>query len=266
MKGNHYTLGYYQSFGEYEEPQFRISLADKLSFVPHMHTQIEMIYVLEGNIEVTIDSRCEKVSKGELVLVAPYRIHSFKSDEANQCMVAIFEAQMLPEVEQALKNRMPKNPFFKYKEVQEELEACIEGILYYKDQSKALSLKGYMYILFGILFRYLELEEGKTKDKESLEQILGFIEKNYDKPIMLGDVARGVGYSKYYISYLFNQHIGYKFLEYINFLRVNKAKRLLNTSMKITEIAYECGFESTRSFYRAFDRYCGMTPKKYREI
>lgn len=259
-----HTVGYYQNFEESKNPQFRINIAEALTFVPHMHTQVELICILKGKLAIKIDQRVQELHTGDIALVAPYRIHSFQSVESNQCLIGIFEAELVPELAQIFKNKIPLDPFIKNKN-EAEMERMIKKIIKYENKDKDLIFKGSMYTLLGILLEQIVWIENEQSYREGIEKVLEYIGTHYDSGILLDDVAQGVGYSKYYISYLFNQHIGHRFSDYVNFLRVNKAKQLLQTRMSITEIAYECGFESARSFYRAFAKYCEMTPKQYRQ-
>ena len=62
-------------------------------------------------------------------------------------------------------------------------------------------------------------------------------------------------------------YYGSNYSELVNKLRVEEAKRMLSdadTTMTMEEISYSAGFANRQSFYTAFDKYCGMTPKKYR--
>lgn len=265
MEEKIHKVGYYQNFEESKEPQFRINIAEALTFVPHMHTQVELICILKGKLTIKIDQRAQELNTGDIAIVAPYRIHSFQSTEPNQCLIGIFEAELVPELAQFFKNKIPLNPFIESKR-EAEIERMIKKIAQYEKKDKDLIFKGSMYTLLGMILEEIVWIENEQSHREGIEKVLKYIGAHYDSGMLLEDVAQGVGYSKYYISYLFNQHIGHRFSDYVNFLRVNKAKQLLQTRMSITEISYECGFESARSFYRAFAKHCEMTPKQYREI
>lgn len=82
--------------------------------------------------------------------------------------------------------------------------------------------------------------------------------------ITLSSVADALHISRYYASHLFSElEVGFN--EYINSLRITGAcERLKNTKLSISEIAYEVGFGSIRTFNRAFLKVSGMTPRQYR--
>jgi AraC-like DNA-binding protein len=76
-----------------------------------------------------------------------------------------------------------------------------------------------------------------------------------------------MGMSAGHFSRTFKEEVGEKYVEYIAKVRLAKAKRLLlETDMKIDEIAEQVGYWGRNSFIRIFRRYEGTTPAKYRSI
>ena len=71
--------------------------------------------------------------------------------------------------------------------------------------------------------------------------------------------------SQSYVSKIFSQKLHYSFPDYINTLRVHKAKILLrDTDRKILEIMMECGFRNQGNFNRVFRKATGLSPVEYR--
>ncbi len=92
-----------------------------------------------------------------------------------------------------------------------------------------------------------------------------FIEENSSGKISLNEVAKLVGISPTHLSEKFKQVTGIKFVDYVAGVRFAKAKTLLETTeLRITEIAFEAGFQSLSQFNRVFKRLCGSTPRVYR--
>jgi AraC-like DNA-binding protein len=73
--------------------------------------------------------------------------------------------------------------------------------------------------------------------------------------------------NKHYLSQAINENLKMNFFEYINFLRINEAKKLLATEKKLSikEIAFQIGYNNKVSFNKAFKNITGVTPGKYRE-
>jgi AraC-like DNA-binding protein/ligand-binding sensor protein len=102
-------------------------------------------------------------------------------------------------------------------------------------------------------------------EPDSVRKARNYIEENYDRPISLKEAAGVVNTSVRYFCKVFKNYTGITFVDYLTRLRIEKSKSLLlNPHKRISEIAYEVGFESLTQFNRSFKKYAGMTPTKYR--
>lgn len=91
------------------------------------------------------------------------------------------------------------------------------------------------------------------------------IDEGFREELSLGDVARRVNVSAGYFSMLFKKATGLNFVDYVARLRVEKAKNLLqNPRFRISEVAFEVGFQSLSQFNRTFHRIAGTAPRTYR--
>ncbi|MGI6011323.1 MAG: helix-turn-helix domain-containing protein [Ruminococcus sp.] len=80
-------------------------------------------------------------------------------------------------------------------------------------------------------------------------------------------LAKIVGLSPAYFSFIFKQETGYSPREYITNIRMSKAKLLLiQTNKSITEIAFEVGYASNASFTNLFTDKVGCSPKTFRKL
>lgn len=103
-------------------------------------------------------------------------------------------------------------------------------------------------------------------EHELVDKALDYINKNYYKKLSLEDVADRLHISRNYLCSLFKEETGYKFCEYINIQRVNRAKELILENKKNLEyISYECGFNSQSHFCTTFKKFVGCTPKAYKK-
>jgi YesN/AraC family two-component response regulator len=93
-----------------------------------------------------------------------------------------------------------------------------------------------------------------------------YIRQNLQNDVTLTDVAKAACTSTFYICKLFKRHTGVNFTEYVSRLRVERAKELLaNPNLRISEIAYEVGFQSLTHFNRIFRKMEGQAPTAYRD-
>ncbi|MFN0066962.1 MAG: helix-turn-helix domain-containing protein [Limisphaerales bacterium] len=92
-----------------------------------------------------------------------------------------------------------------------------------------------------------------------------YIAEHQADPLSLGEVARAVNTSSFYFCKLFKKATGLNFTEYVSRVRVERAKNLLlNPNARVSEVAYEVGFQSLTHFNRIFRRLVGQSPTDYR--
>ena len=92
-----------------------------------------------------------------------------------------------------------------------------------------------------------------------------FIREHQAENLSLGQVAKAVNTSTFYFCKMFKKITGVNFTDYVSRVRIEKAKDLLlNPNLRISEIAYEVGFQSLTHFNRVFKRILGQSPTEYR--
>jgi AraC-like DNA-binding protein/ligand-binding sensor protein len=92
-----------------------------------------------------------------------------------------------------------------------------------------------------------------------------YIEEHQGEDLSLLEVAKAVNTSSFYFCKLFRKITGINFTDYLSRLRIERAKNLLlNPNLRISEIAFEVGFQSLTHFNRVFKRILGQSPTDYR--
>ena len=92
-----------------------------------------------------------------------------------------------------------------------------------------------------------------------------YIEKHKTEPIALADVARAAGASVFHFCKVFHKSTGLTFTDYVARVRLEDARtQLLNPNRRVSEIAYEVGFQSLTQFNRMFKRIFGQSPTEFR--
>jgi ABC-type sugar transport system substrate-binding protein/AraC-like DNA-binding protein len=109
------------------------------------------------------------------------------------------------------------------------------------------------------------LTGGKGR-KRLIERIVEYVDKNYTSPLSLKVLGYQYGITAAYLGQLFKKQTGYTFTNYLNALRVRKAKKLFQyTALKANEIADEVGYNDPNYFYTVFKKYTGIYPSEYRK-
>ncbi|MBQ9282221.1 MAG: helix-turn-helix transcriptional regulator [Treponema sp.] len=100
-----------------------------------------------------------------------------------------------------------------------------------------------------------------------VSQCIDYIYDNLHEKISLDDLADVSGVSTSYISKLFHSEVGITIAQYIQKKRVDAAKNLLLfTEYSISDISNYLQFSTESYFISVFRKYCGVTPKKFREV
>ncbi len=100
-----------------------------------------------------------------------------------------------------------------------------------------------------------------------LRKAIDYLKEHYNEQVTLNEVARNIYVSTYYISRMFKKELGKNFVDYLNEIRIEKAKELLkDVQYKAYEIAEMVGIPDAHYFSKLFKKYVGVTPTEYREM
>ena len=100
-----------------------------------------------------------------------------------------------------------------------------------------------------------------------VQQVVNYIDERYFEEVSLKTLSQKYNINSSYLGQIFTKEVGYSFSEYLNKIRNMKAKELiLNTNMKINDIAKEVGYYETSYFYRKFKEFYGVSPATLREF
>lgn len=100
-----------------------------------------------------------------------------------------------------------------------------------------------------------------------VEKIQTYMQHNYQKNLTQDFIASLFYLNRSYLSTLFKQKTGMKFIDYLNDIRIEKSKELLrDSSRKMYQISKNVGYDNPKYFFRIFKKKTGMTPEQYREL
>ncbi|MCM0647326.1 response regulator transcription factor [Clostridium swellfunianum] len=109
------------------------------------------------------------------------------------------------------------------------------------------------------------VNEEQSSISPIVQQVISHIDKHYGEELSLKTLAQKYNINPSYLGQVFNKEIGESFSDYLNKIRNEKAKELLlNTNLKVNEIAVKVGYIDTSYFYRKFRDYFGISPNTMR--
>lgn len=120
--------------------------------------------------------------------------------------------------------------------------------------------------MLNMLQMYLYDKETMDYGSSLFHSIFAYVQLNFMQNISINDIAYACSCSTSTVSHLFKKNTDHSVKAYVVKLRIEQAKKLLQTSdLPINTIAAICGFENTNYFSFSFKKVVGNSPKEYRE-
>lgn len=146
-------------------------------------------------------------------------------------------------------------------EIQSVLSEVSESMV---DIYKQTNLSQLMNYIQKLLMKIMSsLEYGDQHDQ--MKRLEDFILRNYHKHLKLEMLAEIFNYNSAYLGKLFKNHTGEYFNTYLDKVRIENAKKLLNQGLKVYQVAEQVGFTNVDYFHNKFKKYVGSSPSTYRK-
>jgi len=235
-----------------------------LDFPTHLHQQPELYHLLEGTAIVTVDRETYRLEAGDLAVILPHRLHSYARVGETLAQLCIAELSLLGEYAPVLMRHACADPVVRAPDVHPDIPHSLEALSGPLPEPLA---KAYLAVIFGRILENLALEPVQPQEEEDLlPRAMRYLQENIRETLSLERVACALSVSKYRLSRLFSSQVGLSFSAVVNALRVELAQSMLREArLPVTQVLYACGFESERTFYRAFQTHCHMTPRQFRQ-
>ena len=242
--------------------------------VPHFHKNYELLFPTAGASHVMIDGTEYVLNEGQAVLVHPFQIHSIRIESDAQLWCSVFSAQIVGGLNAILEGNKPRSPVFcPSAEViaffLREMRTYFDDWRSWRELTRTQQMAAKA-ALYAIGCEYISKTEFFPDRKDGKAENLAadvarYISQNYKNDITLQNVAKELGYSYQYLSKMFRALFGINFKTLLNQYRVERALRMLQeTSLPITQVAFESGFQSLRSFNHVCVCTFGRTPTELR--
>lgn len=248
----------------------------------HAHRDYELYYLINGSRRLLIKNNFYKMEQGDLLLITPGTLHKTLDESPSEYrrIVINFPPKLLDYVigeKGAYKSSLEQDAIIiRNANVSEAaLNAVYELEAVAQDNGNEsgkfeLMLLSVLYKLIYFLVSYENiLPDTKVYEKNSayISDILEYINHHYTGSITLTELSSRFYISEYHLCRSFKKATGRTIVEYINYLRIEKAKQLLTESPKTIEtVAKMCGFKTTTHFNHVFKEYEKSSPSQFLKL
>lgn len=247
--------------------------------MPHLHDDIEIIYVLKGSITVERKDKVDTLRAQDIFIFERNVVHALrKTNEENLLLAIQFNVGNMTEISpEFLKIRLKRHRFtpsdgVRYAAIKDAFYQMLDSYAHQADAwmpLKRMQLICGLCILISEALEHVILSDAvlAREEKNSLRliQMLDFIMENHANEISLKDVAAHFGLSASHLSRIFKENMGISFGRYLSRTRVRHAERMLvATDRSLLDICMSCGFSDPQSLNRAFFEEYGCRLSEYR--
>ena len=243
----------------------------------HYHDELEFITIYEGCLAITVDGEELFARSGEVIFVNSGVPHSTRRVEPTASGLVQFRENdfLNSSITKIIKYSVKFNNLSESKvriiKNRELFEALVRlgKESSQKNDAFEMFVRAEVYKILGLLYRNGILLDTErfflNKEVQKVLPALEYINKNYADNVTLEDVSAILNFDSSYFCRIFKSATGATFTEYLNFVRVCKAEKLLTSTRKsVLEISEAVGFSSISYFNRVFKKIRNRSPGNYR--
>lgn len=224
----------------------------------HFHEEIEIVYVVDGELEITVNQETKNYQSGEVFIINQGLLHSiiFKQ-ENNHIYTYLLNTNVFSSYNINISNLVFNKP--------KNLDVFLQFSNYqiWTPLQKHIA----MYQVYDELLKNSVRIENNKKKHSKINEVIAYVNAHYDEEMQLIDIAEHFNLHPNYLSRLFKKETSLSLHHYLQRVRMNHAYQdVLYTSDHLLDIAYQHGFTNIKSFNRLFKEIYGCTPSQYRKL
>lgn len=230
----------------------------------HYHDRYEIYFITEGSCDYFIDDRSYHLVSGDVVLIPEGIIHNTLYHSTGHTRMLIYcPSHQIPATVR------PNFYLYRSQIAKAQIELIFKQIKNEYENLDAFSEEIILCYL-RLLFFTIAKHPNEYKEQDALSGVVAkaitFLRNHFSQEITLDGVSKQLSVSSAHLSRLFKKELGIGFSQYLNHLRLQKAKHLLLQSNKnISEISDECGFTDSNYFSSKFKKIYNLSPIAFKK-
>ncbi|WEG10949.1 AraC family transcriptional regulator [Pullulanibacillus sp. KACC 23026] len=247
----------------------------------HIHDRYELFYFISGDLTYYIEGQAYHLKPNDLILTNSRELHRiiFHSKAIYERSFLQFKPEYITAYQTSDYNLLAnlekrERGYFNRIPAKEVIEAGISQ-LWKQIEKASLEATPEREILVKTYFIQMLIKINNSLSKSNhllsdhphydkkMDAIIDHLNKNLYEKITLDSLERQFFVNKYYICHLFKLSTGFTVVEYITYKRIVKAMELLTSGQKALDVAHAVGFSDYSTFYKAFKKISGSSPKQY---
>ncbi len=241
----------------------------------HWHNHVELIYVIDGSMDLFVEGRETVLSTGQLAVVNSEEIHSTRLRGKVSYLLLQVPLSAFNGIDSSMASYIFDTVFDgKAAETVGKRLLAMKKILDEESPGCRIKFVALLYDLFYLLISRYRVHDQKLKaigfshgGIKRISPVISFLEKNYRKRLSLSEIASSINVSEEHLCRLFRQYTGMTVNSYLMSLRIASVySELRNTDRKIAVILEENGIRDYKGFMRDFRKTFNCTPQDIRRI
>lgn len=231
----------------------------------HTHPLYELIYFMRGDASHVVEDRMYKLSRGDLVIVAPGKYHDIRFDGEREYerINILFDPEALG-LDRAATFAL-HNEVVSLSDRPETAAVFTKMARYHEALSENEFVTAAVHLLYE-LFCDLSLDEQEkrrySKLHPMLSEALAYIAENLFTIQSVQQIARALHVTEGYLFRLFREELNTSPKKYVTDKRLLAAQSLIRLGRRPSEVYAECGFSDYTSFFRSYKKFFGTSPSR----
>lgn len=240
-------------------------------FPAHFHEYYVIGFIEEGQRYLVCKGEEYIINPGDLVLFNPYDTHSCEQIDGRTLDYRCINVKSEIMKELLDSNGDENLPCFKqnvlfHSELVPSLRELHQKIT--EEEGEFQKEELFLYVLEELIVTNSDLTilSRAFETSHEIQIVCNYLEENYSKTITLNELSALTKWSKYHLLRSFTKQKGISPYSYLETIRINHAKKLLEQGIKPIEVAFITGFNDQSHLTKFFKKLIGLTPKQYMRI